>query len=104
MQPIGEKQLKQLREATERKVQGEPSRGTAEDFKPYARRLVKGLELKGTVRTAVEGMNLSLHWSDESSVLAAECIRTFPTVTFPALLLLERKEAETEKVSGVQKK
>ena len=30
MQPIGEKQVKQLREATERKVQGEPSRGAAE--------------------------------------------------------------------------
>ena len=40
MQPIGEKQVKQLREATERKVQGEPSRGAAEDFKLYARRLV----------------------------------------------------------------
>ena len=61
MQPIGERQTKQLREATERKVQGEPSRGAAEDFKQYARRLVKDLELKGTVRTAVEGMYLSHH-------------------------------------------
>ena len=104
MQPIGERQVKQLREATERKVQGEPSRGAAEDFKLYARRLVKDLELKGTVRTAVEGMNLSLHWNDESDVLAAECIRTFPTVTFPATLLLKREEAETNKLSGVQKK
>ena len=104
MQPIGEKQVKQLREATERKVQGEPSRGAAEDFKLYARRLVKDLELKGTVRTAVEGMNLSLHWSEESDVLAAECIRTFPTATFPATLLLKGEEAETEKLSGVQRK
>ena len=92
---LQELSVKQLREATELKVQGEPSRGAAEDFKLYARRLVKDLELKGTVRTAVEGMNLSLHWSDESDVLAAECIRTFPTVTFPATMLLKREEAET---------
>ena len=104
MQPIGEKQVKQLREATERKVQGEPSRRAAEDFKMYARRLVKDLELKGTVRTAVEGMNLSLHWSDESDVLAAECIRTFPTAASPAALVMKREEAETNKLSGVQKK
>ena len=104
MQPIGERQVKQLREATERKVEGEPSKGAAEDFKMYARRLVKDLELKGTIRTAVEGINLSLHWNDESDILAAECIRTFPTVTFPATLLLKREEAETNKLSGVQKK
>ena len=55
---------------------------------------MKDLELKGTIRTAVEGINLSLHW-DEPDILAAECIRTFPTVTFPAMLLLKREEAET---------
>ena len=58
MQPIGERQVKQLREATERKLEGEPSEGTAEDFKKYTRRLVKDVELKGTIRTAVEGINL----------------------------------------------
>ena len=104
MQPIGERQVQQIREATERKVQGEPSRGAAADFQKYARRLVKDLELKGTVRTAVEGINRSLHWQDESDILAAECIRTFPTVTFPATLLLKREEAETNKQSGMQKK
>ena len=103
MQPIGERQVKQLREATERKVAGDKSLGAAEDFKKYARRLVKDLELKGTIRTAVEGVNLSLHWN-EADILAAECIRTFPTVTFPATLLLKREEAETNKQSGVQKK
>ena len=72
-------------------------------MKIYARRLFKDLELKGTIRTAVEGVNLSLHWL-EADILAAECIRTFPTVTFPETLLLKREEAETNKVSGVQKK
>ena len=104
VQPIGERQVKQLREALERNMQGEPSRGAAEDFKKYTRRLVQELELKGTVRTAVEGINLSLHWNDESDVFAAECIRSFPTVTFPATLLLKREEADTNKLSGVQKK
>ena len=104
MQPVGERQVQQLREATERKVAGEPAAGAAGDFKKYARRLVKDLELKGTIRTAVEGVNLSLHWSDEADILAAECIRTFPTVTFPATLLLKREEAETNKLRGMQKK
>ena len=103
MQPIGERQIKQLREAIERRVAGDKSQGAAQDFKIYARRLVKDLELKGTIRTAVEGVNLSLHWN-EADILAAECIRTFPTVTFPATLLLKREEAETNKQSGVQKK
>ena len=104
MQPIGERQVKQLRESTERKVEGERSRGAAADFQTYARRLVKDLELKGTIRTAVEGMKLSLHGIEESDLGAAECIRTFPTVTFPATLLLKREETETNKLSGVQKK
>ena len=103
MHPIGERQIKQLREAIERRVAGDKSQGAAQDFKIYARRLVKDLELKGTIRTAVEGVNLSLHWN-EADILAAECIRTFPTVTFPATLLLKREEAETNKQSGVQKK
>ena len=47
MQPVGERQVQQLREATERKVAGEPAAGAAEGFKKYARRLVKDLELNG---------------------------------------------------------
>ena len=35
------------------------------------------IDLPGIVRTAVEGLDLSLHWSDESGILAAECIRSF---------------------------
>ena len=50
-------------------------------------------------------MNLALHWKySDSDALMAECIRTFPTVTFPAMLLLRREEAETGKGSGVQRK
>ena len=64
MQPIGERQIKQLREAIERRAAGENSQGAALDFKLYAQRLIKDLELKGMSRTAVEGVNLSLHWND----------------------------------------
>ena len=99
MQPIGERETRQLREASERKVQGEKREGAAKDFQKYVRRLVKDLEMKGTIRTAVEGINLSLHAS-QPDVLMGECIRTFPTVTFPATLLLKREEIETLKVSG----
>ena len=55
--------------------------------------------MKGTIRTTVESVNLSLY-SDHSDVLMAGCIRTFPTVTFPASLLLKREEVETLTVSG----
>ena len=99
MQPIGDRETKQLREAAQRKVEGEKSEGAAKDFHKYVRRLVKDLEMKGTIRTAVEGILLSLH-ADDKVVLMAECIRTFPTVTFPASLLLKREEIETLKVSG----
>ena len=37
-------------------------------------------------------------------MLSAECVRTFPPVTFPATLLLKRDETETNKLRGVQKK
>lgn len=66
--------------------------------------MVKDLELKGTIRTAVEGIHLSLHWNDEADILAAECIRTFLTVTFLATLLLKQEEAETNNLSGFKNK
>ena len=63
------------------------------------RRLVTDLEMKGTICTAVEGINLSLHMK-HPDVLMGECVRTFPTVTFPAMAVLKREEIETFKVSG----
>ena len=51
------------------------------------------------MRTAVESLNLSVHAS-HPDVLKAECMRTFPTVVFPASLLLKREEVETCKVVG----
>ena len=59
--------------------------------KNNSRRLVRGLEAKGIVRTAVESLNLSTHAAAED-YLGAECMRTFPTLTFPASLLLKREE------------
>ena len=99
MQPTGERETRQLREAAERKMQGEKRENAARDFQRYVRRLVKDLEMKGTIRTAVESINLSL-CASHNDVLMSECIRTFPTVTFPAALLLKREEIETLKVSG----
>ena len=99
MQPIGEREIRRLREAAQRKVEGEGRHAVAIDFQRYTRRIVKDLELKGIIRTAVEGTNLSLH-ADHPDVLMAECVRTFPTVTFPANLLLKREEIETLKAPG----
>ena len=60
---------------------------------------MKDLEMKGTIRTSVEGINLSLHMN-HPDVLMGECVRTFPTVTFPAMALLKQEEIETLIVSG----
>ena len=65
----------------------------------YSKRLLKDLEAKGTIRTAVEGWNLSLHAAAQD-YLRAECLRTFPTVTLPASQLLRREEVETGRTSG----
>jgi len=99
MQDVGEKETRRMGEALSRKVEAEGKRTDAEEFQTYSRRLVKDLEAKGIVRTAVEAVNLALHAADQD-VLQAECIRTFPTVTFPASLLLKREEIETLKTSG----
>ena len=77
MQPIGERETRQLQAAAQRKVEGEKKEGAAKDFQKYVRRLVKDLEMKRTIRTAVEGINLSLH-ANHPDVLMGECIRTFP--------------------------
>ena len=54
---------------TERKTKGK-TEGTAKDFQKYVRRLVKDLEMKGTIRTAVEGINLSLHANHPDVLMA----------------------------------
>ena len=94
MQPIGESETKQLREAAQRRVAGEASEGQAKYFNKYVRRMLKDLEMRGTIRTSAETTNLSLH-ANNSDVLKGECIRTFPHVNFPASLLLKREEIET---------
>ena len=99
MQDIGNKELERLREAMDRKVASSRQPPAPRAFQEYSRRLVKDLEAKGIVRTAVETLNLATHASS-ADVLSAECMRTFPTVTFPANLLLKREEIETLKVPG----
>ena len=69
------------------------------ELQDYSKRLLKDLEAKSTVRTAVETLNLSLA-AAHPDILRAECLRTFPTVTFPAAALLRREEVETGKVPG----
>ena len=68
-------------------------------FLYYSQRLIRDLEAKGILRTIVETTNLAIHLN-KMDVLASECIRTFPTVTFAAHLLLKREEIETGKVKG----
>ena len=98
MQDIGIKELAWLREAMDRKVSSTKENKAPKAFQHYSRRLVKDLEAKGIIRTAVESLNLSAHAANPD-YLGAECMRTFATVTFPASLLL-KLEVETLKVAG----
>ena len=98
MQDIGRRELQAMGQALERKLAGE-NKNEAKQFHDLSRRIVKDLEAKGTVRTSVEGLNLSMHAANPD-VLAAECWRTFPTIMFPAQTLLHREEVETLKKVG----
>ena len=91
MQDIGTKELARLREAMDRKVSSTKENKAPTLFQHYSRRLVKDLEAKGIIRTAVESLNLSAHAANPD-YLGAECMRTFATVTFPASLLLNGKK------------
>eukprot|EP00959_Pyramimonas_sp_CCMP1952_P124790 2608944-Pyramimonas_sp.AAC.1 len=103
MQDIGEKEMKRLSATLERKVASDGALGgnrtAAEEFQHYSRRLVRDLECKGIVRTSLESCLLSLY-ADHPDALMAECIRTFPSVRFPAVDLLKREEVETGKSRG----
>ena len=61
---------------------------------------MRDLDGKGILRTSVETCNLALS-ADQKDVLHAECIRSFPSVNFPATQLLKREELETLKITGV---
>ena len=99
VQNIGTQELKRLQEALERKVDSSKSQAVPKLFQEYSKRLLKDLEAKSTIRTAVESLNLSC-CAAAQDVLKAECIRTFATVTFPAAELLRREEIETQRSPG----
>ena len=99
MQDVGRKETARMGSALYRKLENEKDSVDPAGFRYYSQRLVRDLEAKGILRTSVETTNLSIHLN-EMDILEAECIRTFPTVTFPANLLLKREEIETGKVKG----
>ena len=99
MQDVGAKELQRMHEAVCRKTEREVAGPVVGAFRTYSKRLLKDLEAKGIVRTSVETLNLSVHAMDPDC-LSAECVRTFPSVTFPASQLLKREEIETLTVKG----
>ena len=93
MQDIGLKEIRRLSQLLDRQRPGATAnKNQAEAFQYYSRRLVRDLEAKGIVR--------SLHSAD-TEILMAECIRTFPSTSFPASLLLKREEVECRGAKGV---
>ena len=61
MQDIGQKELQRLREGSERKVESSARSPAPQAFQTYSRRLLKDLEAKGILRTAVESLNLPVN-------------------------------------------
>ena len=99
MQDIGQKELRRMEESHSRNSGSRTNTPAHRLLQDYSRRLVKDLESKGVLRTTVETVNLEIHAAN-SDPLAAECIRTMPTVTFPATVLLKREEIETRRTAG----
>ena len=101
MQDVGKKELQMMEEAMGSKIDKSTEESPGQQFAAFSKRLVKDLEAKGTLHTTVESTNLMVNLT-KNDALSAECVRTFPTVQFPAMALLRREEVETGKVSGVQ--
>ena len=99
MQDVGRKETARMGATLHRKLAAEKDSEDPHSFRYYSQRLVRDLEAKGILRTIVETTNLAIHLND-NDILEAECVRTFPTVTFPATLLLKREEIETGKING----
>ena len=100
MQDIGLNELKKMQAALDRSQSKNKAHDTRQkEFNSNSRRLLKDLESKGIVRTAVETTNLALH-ADNKDKSRAECFRTFPTIMFPVAELLSREEIENGKKHG----
>ena len=99
MQDIGDKELQRLREALDRKVESSAQDAPPQAFQKYSKRLLKDLEAKGILGTAVESLNLSVH-AAHADVLMVECMCASPTVTFRASVLLKREEVGTLEIPG----
>ena len=101
-QKISQKDTERISEAFSRNIESDKGRRTsvAEKFHQCSRRIIKDVESKGMIRTAVEGVNLSEHAAAKDTLMA-ECLRTVADVTFQVQVLLKREEIETKKVSGL---
>ena len=73
MQHVGQRETQKLYEATSRAAASSKPGSAADEFKTYSRRLVRDLEMKGIVRTAVEGINLTLHAAPQTSQWQSAC-------------------------------
>ena len=69
------------------------------EFRRAAQRMVKDIDAKGSIRTAMETTQLALH-ANHQDKLAAEAVYTFPTATFPVVVFCRREEIEHNKRSG----
>ena len=100
MQDIGRLELLRMESTLQRSYARSTGQETPQqEFNRFSKRLLKDLEAKGIVRTAVETTNLALH-ANHPDKTRAECFRTFPTVTFPVTQLLSREEIENHRKGG----
>ena len=82
---------KDLNEALAHLRQKHGKEAFATQIQKAARKMVTELHTKSVARGAVEGVNLASRFRDDDP-LAAECIRTFRTITFQGASLLRREE------------
>ena len=100
MQDIGRMELQRMEKTLQRSYARSTDHGTPQqDFNRLSKRLLKDLEAKGIVRTAVETTNLALHANHPDNT-RAESFRTFPYISFPVTQLLSREEIENNRKGG----
>ena len=73
MLEVGKRELAMMEEAMGRKMDESVKLPQSRQFADYSRRLLRGLEAKGVIRTSVETTNLMVNMS-QSDLLSAECV------------------------------
>ena len=100
MQDIGQKESRSLQLSIERKADLSKDEPEQKAYRVYAQRLVKGSGMQRYYSHSCRMCESCFFCRHHPDNLKAECVRSFPSVHFPANLWLRREEIETHNKEG----